>query len=216
MVIRLTMMKKIRTLLLAGMLLTMGTAAAQDVKTVTDSVKAGMKSGSVKGAYNSVKDAFKVKKAEADSLVGTWVYCEPAVYATKGNVLFKMVENTVANQLEHLLKDYIEKSQITSENTSFTFRQDGTFERDVAGHKAHGVWLMNGERLILGINHVMTADITTHQDGDKLMFLIDVDKLMNALKLLGAMRDTKTNQTLIKLTKKIPGLQAGLSLVKKQ
>ena len=209
-------MKKIRTLLLAGMLLTMGTAAAQDVKTVTDSVKAGMKSGSVKGAYNSVKDAFKVKKAEADSLVGTWVYCEPAVYATKGNVLFKMVENTVANQLEHLLKDYIEKSQITSENTSFTFRQDGTFERDVAGHKAHGVWLMNGERLILGINHVMTADITTHQDGDKLMFLIDVDKLMNALKLLGAMRDTKTNQTLIKLTKKIPGLQAGLSLVKKQ
>lgn len=214
--IRLTMMKKIRTLLLAGMLLTMGTAAAQDVKTVTDSVKAGMKSGSVKGAYKSVKDAFKVKKAEADSLIGTWVYCEPAVYATKGNVLFKMVENTVANQLEHLLKDYIEKSQITSENTSFTFKQDGTFERDVAGHKAQGVWLVNGERLILGINHVMTADITTHQDGDKLMFLVDVDKLMNALKLLGAMRDTKTNQTLIKLTKKIPGLQAGLSLVKKQ
>ena len=198
------------------MLLTMGTAAAQDVKTVTDSVKAGMKSGSVKGAYKSVKDAFKVKKAEADSLIGTWVYCEPAVYATKGNVLFKMVENTVANQLEHLLKDYIEKSQITSENTSFTFKQDGTFERDVAGHKAQGVWLVNGERLILGINHVMTADITTHQDGDKLMFLVDVDKLMNALKLLGAMRDTKTNQTLIKLTKKIPGLQAGLSLVKKQ
>ena len=214
--IRLTMMKKIRTLLLAGMLLTMGTAAAQDVKTVTDSVKAGMKSGSVKGAYKSVKDAFKVKKAEADSLIGTWVYCEPAVYATKGNVLFKMVENTVANQLEHLLKDYIEKSQITSENTSFTFKQDGTFEHDVAGHKAQGVWLVNGERLILGINHVMTADITTHQDGDKLMFLVDVDKLMNALKLLGAMRDTKTNQTLIKLTKKIPGLQAGLSLVKKQ
>ena len=214
--IRPTMMKKIRTLLLAGMLLTMGTAAAQDVKTVTDSVKAGMKSGSVKGAYKSVKDAFKVKKAEADSLIGTWVYCEPAVYATKGNVLFKMVENTVANQLEHLLKDYIEKSQITSENTSFTFKQDGTFERDVAGHKAQGVWLVNGERLILGINHVMTADITTHQDGDKLMFLVDVDKLMNALKLLGAMRDTKTNQTLIKLTKKIPGLQAGLSLVKKQ
>ena len=214
--IRPTMMKKIRTLLLAGMLLTMGTAAAQDVKTVTDSVKAGMKSGSVKGAYKSVKDAFKVKKAEADSLIGTWVYCEPAVYATKGNVLFKMVENTVANQLEHLLKDYIEKSQITSENTSFTFKQDGTFERDVAGHKAQGVWLVNGERLILGINHVMTADLTTHQDGDKLMFLVDVDKLMNALKLLGAMRDTKTNQTLIKLTKKIPGLQAGLSLVKKQ
>ena len=75
---------------------------------------------------------------------------------------------------------------------------------------------MNNERLVLGINNVMTADITTHQDGDKLMFLVDVDKLMNALKMLGAMKDNKTNKALIKMTKKIPGLQAGLALVKKQ
>ena len=66
-------MKKLKILLMTALLLTMGTAAAQDVKTVTDSVKAGMKSGSVKDAYKTVTDAFKVKRAEADSLVGTWV-----------------------------------------------------------------------------------------------------------------------------------------------
>ena len=38
-------MKKLKILLMTALLLTMGTAAAQDVKTVTDSVKAGMKSG---------------------------------------------------------------------------------------------------------------------------------------------------------------------------
>lgn len=209
-------MKKLKILLMTALLLTMGTAAAQNVKTVTDSVKAGMKSGSVKDAYKTVTDAFKVKRAEADSLVGTWVYSEPAVYATKGNLLVKLVENTTVSQLEKLLDDYLKKSNITSENTSFTFNKNGTFERDVVGHKAQGVWLVNGERLILGINNVMTADITTHQDGDKLMFLIDIDKLMNALKMLGAMKDNKTNKTLIKLTKHIPGLQAGISLVKKQ
>jgi len=148
--------------------------------------------------------------------VGTWVYVEPAVYATKGNLLMKMAENVTAGQLEKLLSDYLRKCNITPENTSFTFNKNGTFERDIVGHKAQGVWLINNERLILGINNVMTADITTHQDGDKLMFLIDIDKLMNALKMLGAMKDNKTNKTLIKLTKKIPGLQAGLSLVKKQ
>jgi len=209
-------MKKMKILLMTALLLTMGTAAAQDVKTVTDSVKAGMKSGSVKDAYKTVTDAFKVKRAEADSLVGTWVYVEPAVYATKGNLLMKLAENATASQLEKLLEDYLKKCNITSENTTFTFNKNGTFERDIVGHKAQGVWLVNGERLILGINNVMTADITTHQDGDKLMFLIDIDKLMNALKMLGAMKDNKTNKTLIKLTKNIPGLQAGLSLVKKQ
>ena len=209
-------MKKLKILLMTALLLTMTTAVAQDVKTVTDSVKAGMKSGSVKDAYKTVTDAFKVKRAEADSLLGTWVYVEPAVYATKGNLLMKLAENATASQLEKLLEDYLKKCNITSENTSFTFNKNGTFERDIVGHKAQGVWLVNGARLILGINNVMTADITTHQDGDKLMFLIDIDKLMNALKMLGAMKDNKTNKTLIKLTKNIPGLQAGLSLVKKQ
>ena len=209
-------MKQVRILCVGALLLSMSTAVAQDVNQVVDSVKSSMKASSVKEAYKTMTDAFKVKKAEADSLVGTWVYVEPAVYATKGNLLMKLAENATANQLEKLLDDYLEKSNITSENTSFTFHKNGTFERVAAEHKAEGVWLVNGERLILGINNVMTADITTHKDGDKLMFLIDVDKLMNALKLLGAMKDNKTNNALIKLTKKIPGLQAGISLVKKQ
>lgn len=209
-------MNMLRIIMMGVLLLTVNTVAAQDVNQLVDSVKSGMKARSVKDAYKTVTDAFKVKRAEADSMVGTWVYVEPAVYATKGNLLMKMAENVTARQLEKLLSDYLRKCNITPENTSFTFNKNGTFERDIVGHKAQGVWLINNERLILGINNVMTADITTHQDGDKLMFLIDIDKLMNALKMLGAMKDNKTNKTLIKLTKKIPGLQAGLSLVKKQ
>ena len=99
---------------------------------------------------------------------------------------------------------------------TFTFNKNGTFVRDVLGHKAQGVWMVGNSKLLLGINNVQTADITTHHDGDKLMFLIDVDKLLNILKLLGAMEDNKTNQTLIKLTKKIPTLQAGFSFQKVQ
>jgi hypothetical protein len=77
------------------------------------------------------------------------------------------------------------------------------------------VWLVNGEKLVLGIGNVLTADITTHLEDNELMMLIDVDKLLTHLKTLGAMKDTKANKRLIKLTKRIPGLQAGLLLVKK-
>ena len=205
-----------RILCVGALLLTMSTAVAQDVNQVVDSVKSSMKASSVKDVYKTMKDAFKLKRAEADSLIGTWVYAEPAVYATKGNILMKLAENVTVGELEKILETYLRKCNITPENTSFTFNKNGTFERDIVGHKAQGVWLMNNERLVLGIDNVMTADITTHQDGDKLMFLVDVDKLMNALKMLGAMKDNKTNKALIKMTKKIPGLQAGLALVKKQ
>lgn len=209
-------MRQLRILCVGALLLTMSTAMAQDVNQVVDSVKSSMKASSVKDVYKTMKDAFKLKRAEADSLIGTWVYAEPAVYATKGNILMKLAENVTVGELEKILETYLRKCNITPENTSFTFNKNGTFERDIVGHKAQGVWLINNERLVLGINNVMTADITTHQDGDKLMFLVDVDKLMNALKMLGAMKDNKTNKALIKMTKKIPGLQAGLALVKKQ
>lgn len=197
-------------LLLAGM----NMVYAQDVKTVVDSVKSNVKESSVKDAVSDIADAFKVKKAKADEMIGTWQYVEPAVYATKGNLLYKLAGNSVANQLEKILNEYIKKCNITPENCKFTFNSDGTFHRDVLGHKADGVWMVGGPKLILGINKVQTGDITTHHDGDKLMFLIDVDKLMNLLKLLGAMKDTKTNNTLIKLTKAIPTLQAGFSFRK--
>ena len=196
-------------------LLTVSHLQAQTVMETVDSVKSGLKASSVKDAYDKVNDSFKLKKACADTLIGTWRYKEPAVYATKGNILLKMAENAVANQVEKLLQSYIDKSNITTENTEFTFHPDGRFDRIIAGREAHGVWLVNGEKLVLGIGNVMTADITTHHEGGELMLLIDVDKLLSALKTLGAMKDNKTNKQLIKLTKRIPGLQAGILLVKK-
>ena len=204
---------KIIIVLLA--LLASSSLQAQTAKETLDSVKSSMSASSVKEAYETINASFKLKKANADSLVGTWCYKEPAVYATKGNVLLKMAENAVADQLEKFLRSFVEKSNITSSNTSFTFHPDGRFDRVIAGREAHGVWLVNNEKLVLGIGNVMTADITTHHEDGELMMLIDVDKLLNYLKNLGAMKDTKANKRLIKLTKRIPGLQAGISLVKK-
>ena len=208
-------MKYFRILCLGCMLLTVGAVSAQENKEVADSVKTGGKTNKVKEAVSKVKDAFNVKKATADSLIGTWTYQEPAVYASKGNMLLKLVGNTAVSSFEKLLTKYIEKTNISSENTSITFHENSTFERVIAGRKAHGVWMVNGEKLMLGVNNVQTADITTHLEDGKLMLLVDADKIMNALKLLGALEDTKTNKALIKVAKKIPALQGGFLFIKK-
>ena len=209
-------MRIIKLLGLGMLLLMANTVCAQEVGEVVDSVKAGLKSGNVKEAVSKVKDSFKVKKASAEALIGTWQYAAPAVYATKGNLLMKLAGNAAAGQVEKLLQDYIDKSNISSENTFMNFHQDGTFERDIVGRKAKGVWMVNGEKLMLAIDNVQTADITTHLDEGQLMLLIDVDKMLKAMQVLGAMKDSKSNKALIKVTKRVPGLQAGLLLVKKQ
>lgn len=209
-------MKSMRILGLALLMLMAGSTQAQTVKETADSVAAGVKSGNVKDAFSKITDSFQAKREYVDTLVGTWYYKEPAVYATKGNVLLKMAENAVANQLEKLLQDYIDKSNITTENTWFTFRKDSHFDRVIAGREAHGLWLINGDKLIMGFDNVVTAEVTIHHDKGDMMMLIDVDKLLTGLKNLGAMKDTKANKRLIKMSKHIPGLQAGITLVKKQ
>ena len=209
-------MKSMRILGLALMMLMAGSTQAQTVKETADSVKAGVKSDNVKDAYSKISESFKTKKENVDSLIGTWTYKEPAVYATKGNVLLKLAENAVANQLEKLLQDYIDKSNITSDNTHFTFYKDSHFNRVIAGNAKRGLWLLNGNKLIMGMDCIVTAEVTLHHEKDAMMMLIDVDKLLAGLKELGAMKDTKANKRLIKMSKHIPGLQAGVALVKKQ
>ena len=209
-------MRIVKLLGLGLMLLMASHVSAQEVGEVVDSVKASMKASSVKEAVHKVQDSFKAKKASADALIGTWQYMEPAVYATKGNLLMKLAGNATADKLEKLLQQYIDKSKITPENTTMTFHQNGTFERNIAGHKANGVWMVNGEKLMLGMNCVLNAEVTTHLDDNELMFLIDADKLVQGMITLGALKDSNKNKVLKKLAKSVPGLQGGISLVKKQ
>lgn len=188
---------------------------AQTVKEVVDSVKSGMKSGSIKSVYDSVKDAFAVKAASAEMLVGAWTYLEPAVLVTSGNLLAKAVGNVSASSLEKLLAEYLEKAKVRPDNTTFTFREDGTFIRSLSGRKAKGVWMTHGEKLLLAVKNVQTASATTHLVNDTLTMVVEAKKIMDALESFGTLKDNTTTKALSKLSKGLSGIQGGFVLVRK-
>ena len=188
---------------------------AQTMKEVVDSVKSGVKSGSVKTAYERVKDAFAAKAASAEMLVGTWTYLEPAVLVTSGRLLTKAVGNVSASSLQKLLGEYFEKCKINPENTTITFREDGTFSRSISGRKAKGVWMTHGEKLLLAVKNVQTASATTHLVRDTLTIVVEASKIMDALKAFGSLQDNTTTKALSKLSKSLSGIQGGFVLVRK-
>ena len=209
-------MKSIRyALLLLAMSAFCTSVKAQDVKEVMDSVKAGVKAGSVKEAISTIKGAFEEKVATAETIIGTWVYKEPAVLVTSGRLIVKAVGNASAGKLEKLLENYFEKASITSENTYLTFRKDGTFERCIAGHKAEGHWML-GDKLLLGIHNVQTAAVTQHLEDGELTLVLPAGRIMSAMVSLGAIHDTTTNNAIVKLSKKLKGIEGGFTMVKKQ
>lgn len=208
-------MRILRIYLLGFMLTVAGYVQAQTVKEVVDSVKSGVKSGSIKSAYESVKDAFAVKAASAEMLVGTWTYLEPTVLVTSGRLLTKAVGNVSASSLEKLLAEYFEKANVMPDNTTFTFREDGTFIRSLSGRKAKGVWMTHGEKLLLGVKNVQTASATTHLVNDTLTMVVEAKKIMDALQSFGTLKDNTTTKALSKLSKTLSGIEGGLVLVRK-
>lgn len=210
-------MKSLKTVMVGMMfLMSANIGNAQNVTEVVDSVKSGLKSKSVKEAVSKVQDAFKAKVAEADSLVGTWVYVEPAVLSTSGNLLRKAIGNVSAGQLEKLMRTYSEKCGFNSGNTEFTFRENGTFARNLVGRKAEGVWMVNGDNLLLALHNVQTADLTTHLEDGQLMLLADARAIMKIYKSFGALDDNTFVKALEQVAKVANGLKGGFLLVRKK
>lgn len=207
-------MKKILLIMMAlvgGM-----TAGAQKVAEISDSVKAGVHSDNVKDAVNTVKGAFEKKSVEAAKLVGTWTYVEPVVMPLNNKLLSKAAGWLADDELEKVLRAYVEKANVTPQNTSLTLRQDGTFNRSTAGRKQQGVWMVNGDKLMLGINNVQIAALTTHLENDTLKMVVEVSRVMSLLQTAGALSDSKTHNALIKVSKRVKGVGGGFVMARKK
>lgn len=192
------------------------TAGAQEVGEITDSVKAGLHSDNVKDAVNTVKGAFEEKVIEAAKLVGTWTYVEPVVMPLNNKLLSKAAGWLADDELEKVLSAYVEKANVTPENTSITFRKNGTFSRSTAGSKQQGVWMVHGDHLILGIDNVQIAELTTHLEGDSLKMVVEVSRVMGLLQKAGALSDSKTHNALIKVAKRVKGVGGGFVMARKK
>ena len=207
-------MKKILLIMMAlvgGM-----TAGAQKVAEISDSVKAGVHSDNVKDAVNTVKGAFEKKSVEAAKLVGTWTYVEPVVMPLNNKLLSKAAGWLADDELEKVLRAYVEKANVTPQNTSLTLRQDGTFSRSTAGRKQQGVWMVDGDKLMLGINNVQIAALTTHLENDTLKMVVEVSRVMSLLQTAGALSDSKTHNALIKVSKRVKGVGGGFVMARKK
>ena len=192
------------------------TAGAQKVAEISDSVKAGVHSDNVKDAVNTVKGAFEKKSVEAAKLVGTWTYVEPVVMPLNNKLLSKAAGWLADDELEKVLRAYVERANVTPQNTSLTLRQDGTFNRSTAGRKQQGVWMVNGDKLMLGINNVQIAALTTHLENDTLKMVVEVSRVMSLLQTAGALSDSKTHNALIKVSKRVKGVGGGFVMARKK
>lgn len=155
------------------------------------------------------------KQATSSKLVGTWEYSEPAIVFQSDNILAKGAASLAASKIEDKLNEQLVKYGIKPGMFSITFEKDGTFIESFNTKKINGKWSIKDSKLNLTYGR-KTISVTTQLSGKKLMFVTDATKLLDLVKTLGSKSPNSNIQTVTSLMKSIKGMEAGLTLVKKQ
>lgn len=154
------------------------------------------------------------KQATEKTIIGTWVYEEPAIVLQSDNVLTSAAAKLAAKKAETKLQEQLNKIGIKKGALTLTFNSDGTFSETFGSKSVSGTWSIKNSKLIMK-QTVRSTTLTTQVSGKELMFVTDASKLLKLFQTLGSNSTNSSISTVTSLMKKVKGMQCGITLVKK-
>lgn len=208
------------------MLLFVNGASAQiDLGGLLGGMLGGSSSSSSKSSGSSTNDLISgltsifssKKQASEKSIVGTWVYAEPAIVLKSDNILSNVAAKVAAGKIEDKLAGVLSKYGIKEGMLSITFNEDGTFTENIGKKTIKGKWTVKDSKLNLtfGTLKPKTIPITTQLEGSQLLFVTDASKLLDFVKNISSKSSNSNIKTITKLMDNVTGMQAGLTMKKK-
>lgn len=157
------------------------------------------------------------KQASQQSIVGTWVYSEPAIVLSSDNFLTNAAAKLAAGKVEDKLSEVLSKYGIKAGALTITFNEDGTFTETIGTKKISGKWTITDSKLNLTFGKLAskTIPVTTQLENNKLMFVTDATKLLDFVKNIASKSSNSKIQTITSLMKSVNGMEAGLALERK-
>ena len=200
------------------MMLTLGISAnAQSLSDILGAVASSATSTTTNDLVSGITSVFSSsKQADKNSIVGTWEYSEPALVFQSDNLLTKAGASLAAKKLESQLQTQFNKYGIKSGALTITFNSDGTFSQTLGTKTMNGQWKVKSSKLYITYLGVRTIEITTQISGNKLQFVTNANKLLALMKTMGSASSNTNIKTITSLMKSVNGMQAGITLVKKQ
>ncbi len=187
-----------------------------DLGGILGGLTGGSSSDSGSDLVSNLTSVFSGKKqASTKSLVGTWVYSEPAIMFQSDNILAKAGSKIAAGKIEKSLQQQLTKYGIKPGAFSITFNSDGTFTEVMGQKTLKGKWTVKDSNLNLSFTGKRAIAITPQLESKQLMLVTDATKLLNLVKTVAGSSSNAQLQTVTTLMKSVNGMQAGLTLVKK-
>lgn len=186
----------------------------------SQNILGGILSGIAGGSGSSVASALstifdKNKVATADELVGTWKYTEPAVVFESNNALKNIGGKVASAAIEKKLQSEFSKFGIKKGQMKMTFDKDGNFTQTLGRQTLTGTYTTSGKQVVLTYSTGLKQLVgTTQLDGNDLLIVMDVSKLLKYAGSLGRLTGNSTISSLGSLLGSYDGMEVGLKLEK--
>ena len=171
-----------------------------------------LQGGTVSNVITSVIGAQKVSAAD---LVGSWSYSGPGCAFTSEQLLAKAGGEVVAAQVKSKALPYYQKIGISSQNTTITFNQGGTYSASFRGTPMSGKWVYDEsaskvtlQGLLLNIN------CYAKRNANGIGLLFEAKKLLTLLQTAAAMSGNSSIQTVGEISKSYDGMRLGFDFSK--
>lgn len=182
----------------------------------SDSNDNGSSAAGLEGILSGLTTIFDASKtATADKLVGTWTYQEPAVVFESDNVLKKIGGKVASATIEKKLQEQFSKVGIEKGMMKMTFDKDGNFTQTIGSKTLSGTYTVSDKQVKLNYGGNMQQLLgTTQLDGNDLLIVMDVSKLLKYAGAIGSLTGNSTASALGSLLSSYKGMEVGVKLQK--
>lgn len=164
---------------------------------------------------NLLTSIIGLDKMQQRDLIGTWHYSQPGCAFTSEQTLAKAGGEAIAANVKEKLASTYSKVGIKSNNTGFTFKEDGTFTATLLGHSVNGTYTFNEKDQSITLNSMfisITGYVKKNVDGIALLF--ESKKVLNILQMVGAASGNSTLSTVAELSTNYDGVRVGFDMKK--
>lgn len=233
-------MKKLLFILTAMMALSATNSHAQNLldllkqgasKAQTDSTQSSS-SNVLSGLGNLVTGLLGTGSVNANSLVGTWNYTQPAVVFESENMLTNVSGMAAGKAAEEKLQGYLDKIGFTSGKVKITFNQDGKGTLTYGSKNMNFQWSVEGTDLTINLASSTLSKFTSSSKLGKytsfkvncklglgsLQLSFKADKLAEFISKIvsaaGSSINNSTLNTVAGIASKVDGMYLGLTFGK--
>lgn len=196
---------------------TLGSLVKDVLNKTTDTTKTTTNTSQTGSLISSIASAITGNSISVkDKIVGTWVYQGPAVVMTGDNALENIGGKLASSKMEETLKTKLETYGFKAGSVTMTFDNKGNFTQTLSKKTVKGTYTIDGNNIVLKYSGKISQIAgTTQLDGNDLIIVMDVSKLLTLANTLGSLSSNSTLKTAASLIGGMKGMECGLRLTKK-